>query len=434
MNLASSQSRTPRSLLLDGYRLCGFLLAPVAILLCLWRLIRGQEEFYRAGERFGFSSSPRPDGRLAWLHGASIGEVVALLPLAQRLLSGEPRLHVLITSTTRASAFVLAQRMPDRCRHQYVPYDYPGAVKRFLAHWHPDLAVWTESELWPHLILAVHARGIPMAQVSAYMSQISYLRWKRIPRTASALLNCFQLCMARDEATAMRFSDLRGRDIEGIANMKEVAFDLPYKEEDLNELTTRLALRPCWLATNSHEGEELMLARVHARLRQRYPELLLLIAPRRPERARSIARTLEVIAGRTQSRSEGSLPNTSSSLYVIDSFGELGLFYRAVSLVFLGGSLISKGGHNPLEPARLNCFVLHGNHVSAYGALFAELDNSGGAQTIYDEDTLENAIDGFLREPERLRSGGLAAGRFARERGSGVVDKLARRLLALMDA
>lgn len=426
------RSKAPKSLVLEIYRLGGLLLGPVAVFFCLWRLVRRQEELHRTGERFGFSSQPRPQGRLVWFHGASIGEVVALLPLVQRLLESDPQLQVLITSTTRASALVLSQRMPERCRHQYVPYDYPGAVNRFLEHWHPELAVWTESELWPHLILGARRHGIPMAQVSAYMSQTSYQRWQRVHRAAFVLLNCFQLCMARDKAAATRFGRLREREVEGIANMKETAFELPCKEEDLAILNESLASRPCWLATNSHEGEELMLARVHARLRQRYPELLLLLAPRRPERARSLGRLLESVSGRVQLRSAQSLPDISSSLYVIDGFGELGLFYRAVSLIFLGGSLIHKGGHNPLEPACLNCFVLHGPNVSAYAALYAELDSSGGGQSVHDEDALAEAIDGLLRDPEHLRRGALAARCFADARGSGIVDDLAKRLLALM--
>ena len=421
-----------KNLLLQVWLLAGFLLAPAAGLLCLWRLARGQEERMRVGERFGRAGLPRSEGRLVWLHGASIGEVVALLPLTRRLLEGDGRLQVLITSTTRASALILAQRMPPRCCHQYVPYDYPGAVRRFLRHWQPDLAVWTESELWPHLILATRARNIPMAQVSAWMSERSWRRWRRVPRAASALLNCFSLCMARDEAAARRLRDLRGRACDAVANLKEAAADLPCNDEALAALQTRIQERPCWLATNSHEGEEMLLSRAHAELRRRHPHLLLLLAPRRPERARALARGLDPAAGPVQLRSEQRLPAADTGIYVIDSFGELGLFYRAVPLVFLGGSLIAQGGHNPLEPARLNCLVLHGAHVAAYASLFAALDAAGGGQAIENENALVQAVDRLLQQPGLVRQGGAAAGRFARARGDGILDETAQRLLALM--
>ena len=420
------------SRLLRAWRLAGLLLAPVALLLCLWRLARGQEERARLGERFGRAGLPRPEGRLVWLHGASIGEVVALLPLARQLLQGDARLQILITSTTRASALILAQRMPPRCRHQYVPYDYPGAVRRFLRHWRPDLAVWTESELWPHLILATRARGVPMAQVSAWMSERSWRRWRRVPRSAAALLNCFSLCMARDEAAAGRLCDLRGRACDAVANLKEAAAELPCDAARLAALQAGIEGRPCWLAANSHAGEEALLARAHARLRRRHPHLLLLLAPRRPERARALARALGTAAGPVRLGSEQALPAADTGIHVVDSFGELGLFYRAVPLVFLGGSLVGRGGHNPLEPARLDCLVLHGPHVAAYAALFAALDAAGGGLAVDGEEALEEAVDGLLRQPRRLREGGAAAGRFARARGEGIVEEAARRLLALM--
>ena len=431
---------TPPSRLLRIWRFCGFLLAPLASVLALWRLLRGQEEGARLGERFGRTSRPRPAGRLVWLHGASIGEVVALLSLARRLLREDARLHILFTSTTRASALIVAQRMRrfdlSRCCHQYAPYDYPGAVLRFLRHWRPDLAIWTESELWPHLILATRSRGIPMAQVSAWMSETSWRRWRRFPRAAEELLNCFSLCLPRDEAAAARLRDLRRRPCDAVLNLKEAAETLPFDADELAALRAGIGSRPCWLAGNTHAGEEIILAQAHAELRQRHPRLLLLLAPRRPERARALVRALQPWGGRIRLRSEAKLPPPDSDIFIIDSFGELGLFYRAVSLVFLGGSLVERGGgHNPLEPARLGCRVLHGSHVSAYSALFAALDAAGGGQSIADASALVAALGALLRQPQSLRQGAEAARDFARARDAQAtagLDATAQRLLALM--
>lgn len=424
-----------KSLLLECYRLCGVLLAPVAVLLCLWRLVRGQEERARIGERFGFAKQSRPPGRLIWFHGASIGEVVALLPLVNNLLERDEHLQVLITSTTRGSSMVLSSRMPPRCLHQYVPYDYPGAVRRFLSHWRPDLAVWTESELWPHLILQARSNGILMAQVSAYMSATSFQRWRFAPHAARMLLESFSICLARDETASHRLSDLLGRKIDGIANLKEVTLELPFDAAELAALQESIGSRPCWLATNTHEGEEEMLARVHQRLRSGHPDLLLVLAPRRVERADAIVRVLErELDGRVQLRSHTRLPQADSSVYVVDSFGELGLFYRMFDMVFLGGSLTSQGGHNPLEPARLGCFVLHGGHVAAYAYLFKTLDAYGGGMCVPDEGALADAVSKRLRDTSLLKRESAMAKRFALERGGGMVDDVATRLLALMNS
>lgn len=424
-----------KSRLLECYRLFGVLLAPIAALLCLWRLICGQEERVRVGERFGFAKQSRPQGRLIWFHGASIGEVVALLPLINCLLGRDADLQALITSTTRGSSMVLLSRMPPRCRHQYVPYDYPGAVQRFLSHWRPDLAVWTESELWPHLILCTHSIGISMAQVSAYMSATSYRRWRLVPRAARVLLESFSMCLARDKTASHRLSDLLGREIDGIANLKESTLELPFDSDELAALQERIAARPCWLATNTHEGEEEMLARAHQRLRLSHPDLLLVLAPRRVERVSTIVRELECEVGeRVHLRSHTRLPQADSSVYIVDSFGELGLFYQAFDMVFLGGSLIPQGGHNPLEPARLGCFVLHGEHVAAYADLFEALDAQGGSACVLHEDALVEAVSKRLHDTSLLKKESAMAMQFAIERGGGMVDDVAAHLLALLDS
>ena len=422
---------------LRAWRLGGFLLAPVAAILALWRLARGQEERHRLRERFGYATLPRPEGKLIWLHGASIGEVTALLPLARRLMQEDSHLQILLTSTTRASSLIVTQRIKQynlsRFRHQYAPYDYPAAVHRFLHHWRPHLAIWTESELWPHLILATRSRGVPMAQVSAWMSENSWRRWRRFPRATAEMLNLFSLCLPRDESAANRLRDLRHRPCDAVTNLKEAAADLPFDAAELAAMRTRLGSRPCWLATNTRAGEEIILAQAHARLRRRHPHLLLLLAPRRPERARALVRALQPCAQRIQLRSNTNLPLPETGIYIIDSFGELGLFYRAVPLVFLGGSLVAPGGgHNPLEPARLNCFLLHGPHVSAYSSLFAALDAAGGGQPTTDETALTNAVDTLLQQPQSLQQGAEAAHRFAAARGAGILDATAQKLLSLM--
>ena len=325
----------------------------------------GKEDPARWPERLGRTAIPRPEGRLAWLHGVSVGESLSLLPLIDRIRTARPDVAVLVTSGTRSSADLLATRLPPGAGHQYAPLDVPSAVRRFLDHWRPDLGVLVESELWPNLILVAQARGVRLALVSAKLSARSLVGWRRAPGAARAVLGAFDLLLARDPDAAECFATLGGR-VDGLTDLKFGAPPLPVDEAEWARARDVLGDRPVLLAASTHPGEEEVVLRA---FRAAAPDqaTLLILAPRHPARGEavaSLAREIGLAVGRrTLGDGLGEAP-----VYVADTMGELGLWYRLAELAVIGGSLTEEGvgGHNPLEPARLGCPFISGPEVSAW--------------------------------------------------------------------
>jgi 3-deoxy-D-manno-octulosonic-acid transferase len=375
------------------------------------RLARGKEDPQRLGERRGIASRPRPAGFLAWVHAASVGEAVSALSLVDRLIA---RGSVLLTTGTVTSGQIMSARLPEGALHQYVPVDRPDWVARFLDHWRPDLGLWLESELWPNLVTATAARGTPMVLVNARMSERSASRWRWLPWTIRPLLDAFDLCLAQSEESASRFRALGALRVEAPGNLKFAAPPLPVDEAELARLRAVIGDRPCWLAASTHPGEEALAGRVHEALAARHPRLLTLIAPRHPARGSDIAAALP---GRVTRRTAGEGP--TGDIYVADTLGELGLFYRVAPVVLIGKSMLEHGGHNPLEPARLGAAVLHGPNMQNFIEAVALL---GDALTpIAGEAELVAAVDRLLADPAQCTSLG-ALSRERATRGGNALD------------
>lgn len=385
------------------YRLATALGAPLVGLWLNRRRAAGKEEAARQGERMGRAGRARPTGELVWLHAASVGESVSALPLIERLLSNRPDTHALVTTVTVTSARIMAERLPERAFHQYAPVDTPGAVRRFLDHWTPDRAIWIESELWPNMIAMSRARGIPLALVNARLSERSFRRWRRAPRLISGVLRAFDLVLAQSADAASRLHQLGAPTAEALGNLKDDAPPLAADPAALAELTAGVGDRRLWLAASTHEGEETAAAAAHRHLGARHPDLLTVIAPRHPPRGGEIARVLRAEGFRLAQRSAGDAIEPDTEIYLADTLGELGLFYRVSPVVFVGGSLIPHGGQNPLEPARLGCAILYGPHMENFRDAVARLREAGGAIELARAEALGNALGGLL-DDEAMRT------------------------------
>jgi len=312
---------------------------------------------------------------------------------------------VLVTTGTVTSARLLATRLPEgRAWHQYVPVDRPAYVRRFLDHWRPDLALWVESELWPNLVTATQARGIPLLLINGRMSQGSFTRWQRWPGIINPVIGAFDLCLAQDMVQAERLRQLGARRALSVGDLKSAAGPLPVSEPELAKLAAQAAGRPLWLAASTHEGEEAIAAAAHHRLRERWPDLLSIVVPRHPARASSIAAMLRERGLHVARRSAGEAIDAAVEVYLGDTLGELGLFYRLAGIAFVGGSLVPSGGHNPLEAALLDCAVLHGPDMSNCAAIARDLAAAGAALTVRDTDELAASLSRLLADPaERAR-------------------------------
>jgi 3-deoxy-D-manno-octulosonic-acid transferase len=406
-----------------AYRAATSVLEPAAAGLLRWRERRGLEDPLRLAERQGFASRPRPEGPLAWLHGASIGETLSMLPLVEKLT--ERGMGVLVTSGTRTSAALLQQRLPPGALHQFVPLDVPRYVRRFLDHWQPNLALLAESEIWPNLVLELDARVVPLILVNGRMSDRSFRRWRRLPQAIEPLLQRFTLCLAQSRGDADRLAELGALRVSISGNLK---FDVPAPTADpraVAQLSSLLAGRAVWLAASTHPGEEELCAAAHRALAERFPGLLTIVAPRHPRRGADVA-DIAAEAGLTAAlRSEGQQPARDTDIYVADTVGEMGLFYRVAPIAFMGGSLVRHGGQNPIEPAKLGAAILHGPHVHNFGEAYAALDRAGGARSVEDGEGLAHALDELLGGPARVRAMARAAGEAMQGLG-GAVERTLR--------
>jgi 3-deoxy-D-manno-octulosonic-acid transferase len=404
-------------------------LQPLAPLLLRQRAARGKEDPARRGERLGQASRPRPDGKLVWVHGASVGESLAALPLIERLLTDG--FAVLVTSGTVTSATILAQRLPSGAFHQYVPLDTPDAVTRFLDHWKPLAGLFVESDLWPNLIGAAKARGVKLALVNARISEKSATNWKRAPKMAASLLGAFDMVLAQDAEIAARFDSLGAHNITMVGSLKADAPPLAADAKALATLQEMIGDRPVLVAAQTHEGEDETILPAHDLLKTRFPDLLTIIVPRHPARGLAIAMLSGARgAGR---RALGDPITPATSVYVADTLGEMGLFYRLAPFCFLGGSLVPLGGHNPLEPALLNCAVLAGPHRDNARTAFSAVLDAQGFGTVQSSTDIARDAARLLSDPVLAARTGEAA-RNGAATLQGAVDKSVTLLKVMLDA
>jgi 3-deoxy-D-manno-octulosonic-acid transferase len=397
-----------RPAMLALYRLAMQASEPFASALLRSRARRGKEDAARVGERLGRASAQRPAGALVWLHAVSVGESVSLLPLIERIRADRPSLAILVTTGTRSSAELLAQRLPAGAIHQYAPIDTPGAIGRFLDHWRPGAGVFVESELWPNLILAARERGVRLALISARMTEASADGWRRAPAAAKAVLGAFELALAQDAETEARLVSLGGR-VVGRLNLKRHGAALAADPAEVAALRGVIGERPVVLAASTHPGEEALAASCVLPGRP-----LRIIAPRHPDRGDEIAAELSLWRFSVARRSWGERPDPGADVYLADRLGEMGLLFLVADVVVMGGGFVETvGGHNPLEAARLGRGVVTGPHVANHAEVYAEMVAVGAAIVVQDPAELARAVSALLVQPGLARAMGERALAFA---------------------
>jgi len=416
-----------------AWRAAATLAAPGLRLHLHLRVQRGKEDAERVGERRG-EAADRPPGRLFWLHAASVGETLSAIPVLVAMAAADPALRFLVTTGTRTAATLLPRRLPPdlvpRVAHRYAPLDVPAWVARFLDGWRPDAAAFVESELWPNLIAALHRRNVPLALVNARLSSASAARWRRwAPRLAAQLLGGFTHILAQSAADAERLRKLGAVRTTAPGNLKLAAAPLPADADALAALRTAIADRPVWLAASTHPGEEAIAAVAHRALLATLPDLLLVIAPRHPERGVALAGSLGAGVAR---RAAAALPGRETAIYVADTMGELGLFYRVAQVTLVGGSLVAHGGQNPLEPARLGCAILVGPHTENFAEPVARLLAAGGARRVAANPQALAAAVGELLDAPDARAAMVAAAAAAVAPAETLVADVADALLGLL--
>ena len=393
----------------------------------------GKEDVKRFNERVGRPTKPRPDGRLIWLHGASVGESISMLPLINRLLEIYPDAHVMVTTGTTTSAEVMAKRLPERAFHQYLPIDNPVFAARFVRHWQPTIALWFESEFWPAMLSTIKRRNIPLILINGRISIKSFKRWQQFDFVIKELLDCFTACLGQSEEDAYRLRALGAKDAMCLGNLKYAGLPIPVDEEKKKESQDEIGERPVWLASSTHSDEEVKIGRHLKDLLAKHSGLLTIIAPRHPNRGVEIKNALREkyqLNVALRSANEKIMPETE--VYIADTIGEMGIWYELCPIVFIGGSLIPHGGQNFMEPSRCRDAVIVGPHMHNFTDAMNRAKRADGIIQVDETVDLIDMVDQLLSNKELLEAKRSLAYNWATSEAK-VLDGIAEKIQGYME-
>lgn len=365
----------------------------------------GKEDLKRFNERMGKPALKRPNGKLIWFHGASVGESISMLPLINKLLELHPEAHVMVTTGTTTSADIMAKRLPERAFHQYIPIDNPVFAARFIKHWQPSLVLWFESDFWPGMLSAIKKRGIPLLLINGRISNKSFKRWQQFDFISKELLNCFTFCLGQSEEDAYRLRMLGAKETACLGNLKYAGLPIPIDSEKLSILKRQIGSRPVWLVSSTHHDEEAKIARFIPEIQLAIPDLLTIIAPRHPQRGQEVCSAVKEISGLNCSLRSADEPITKKNdVYIADTIGEMGLWYSLCPLVFIGGSLIPHGGQNFIEPSRMRDAVIVGPHMHNFTDAMNRAKKADAIIQVNDVLELKDMVISLLKHPELLEA------------------------------
>ncbi|MCP5361222.1 MAG: 3-deoxy-D-manno-octulosonic acid transferase [Hyphomicrobiales bacterium] len=389
-------------MLLKFYRWLTVITGPIIDLYLIHRRRKGKEDPKRFSERLGHASFPRPAGALVWVHASSVGEAMSVLPLIRAILEEYKELSVLLTTGTVTSSSLLEGKLPPRAFHQFVPIDKLVTVRRFLDHWKPDIGMFVESELWPNLIVETAHRGCTLLLINARMSKDAFETWRRARGIAEKMLRSFALTLAQSDDDKKRLETLGATNVRSLGNLKFDAPALPADPKETGRMVSQIGERPLWLAASTHEGEERIAAEIHNALKKEIDGLLTILVPRHPERGVGIAELCRSeFQLKTALRSKQDPILETTDIYIANTIGELGLFYRLSGIAFLGGSLVQHGGQNPLEAARLECAILAGPYTTNFARIYDALIQGEAAIRVRSKEELIDMLRTLLKTPAK---------------------------------
>ena len=384
----------------------------------------GKEDRQRAPERWGKTDRSRDySRRLVWFHAASVGESVALLDVIRKILAENGEWRVMVTTLTRTSAKIMADTLPEGAVHQMIPFEHKPSIRRFLAHWQPDLVVWTESDIWPLMLSEIHRQKIPAVMVNGVISERSYSRLKRLKGSIETLLSPFETGLIKDEDALNRYRALglaKGK-LHCVGSLKEAAVMDAVDTSIKNQVLAAINGRDVWLAASTHPSEFTQIMAAHKTLLKTHPGILLIHAPRHPENSVLFAELARVEGWNVAQRSSGALPTNDCEVFLADTIGEMGLWHSVSPISFIGGSLSADRGHNPFEAAAHGSAILFGWSVEHFEDVYQKYEAAGAAIQVTDAQSLAEKIR-ILLVPENRQNIVGAAARVRRE-GAGAFKK-----------
>tara|TARA_Y100001936_G_scaffold176057_1_gene172646 strand:- start:1339 stop:2604 length:1266 start_codon:yes stop_codon:yes gene_type:complete len=412
------------------YNLMTKIIRPLFYLFFIYRFLKNKEERGKYSERKGFSSNKKPKGKIVWVHAASVGEALSSLPLIDKLKELSPKISILITTSTKTSKEIIVKKKIDDLIHQYAPWDNEKFCTNFLNFWQPDLAIFLESEIWPNLLNETNKKNIPLCLVNARITDNTFKKWLKFPKTIKYLLSFFSIIIAQDELSKIKLQKLGAKNIFVYGNLKNDSKKLLYDIEDFRKYDEFLKEKSLLVAASTHEGEEVEIINKFKSLLIELPNLFLVVAPRHPDRRSNLVKIIKK-SGFTDKdfilRSSNDYLDQNIKIFLLDSIGELGYFYKKSNAVIMGGAFGYFGGHNPIEPALFENAIFSGPNFYNFKDEYNQLLKNDGAKIIYDMDDLS-----ILKNKEKLLSMAKNSKIFS-ENIKGTADKISVKLIGLLN-
>ena len=366
------------------------LISPIIVLL---RILKNKEDKYRFKEKFCFFSKNKGNGKLIWFHGSSVGEILSVIPLIEKLEKKKSINKILITSSTLSSSNVLSKFKLKKTIHQFFPIDSYILTKQFLNYWKPSLAIFIESEIWPNMLMNIKKKSVPLILLNARITKKSYNQWSMISSTSKILFGSFDICLSQNHETQKYLKSLGSKKIKFIGNLKYSESRNEKKNNFDNNLKKTFKSKKIWCAASTHNTEEKICALAHKKLKKKYRNLLTVIIPRHTQRVKDIIGEIKDLGLKIQTHSTSSKLSKNTEIFIVDTYGETKPFYKICKTVFLGGSLINHGGQNPLEPARLGCKIFHGPYVQNFTEVYKLLEKNNLSSKFQNIDQLTLLVD-----------------------------------------
>jgi len=375
------------------YRILINLTIFISPLIILVRLIKKKEDKIRFKEKFCFFSKKRGNGKLIWFHGSSVGEILSIIPLVEKLEKKNSVGKILITSSTLSSSKVLSKFNLKKTIHQFFPIDSNFLTKKFLNYWNPSVAIFIESEIWPNMLINIKKESMPLILLNARITKKSYNKWGMFPSTSKILFNTFDACFSQNKETIKYLRSLGAKKIKFLGNLKYSESKTQKNNSFDSSLKKIFKSKKIWCAASTHNTEEKLCALAHKKLKKKYRNLLTIIIPRHTQRTNDIINEIKDLKIEIQTRSIDNKLRKNTEIFLVDTYGETKSFYKICKTVFLGGSLINHGGQNPLEPARLGCKVLHGPNVQNFAEVYKLLEKNNLSSKFKNINQLTTLID-----------------------------------------
>ena len=377
------------------YRLLINLIIVISPILILIRIIKNKEDTKRFKEKFCFFSNKRVKGKLIWFHGSSVGEILSIIPLIEKLENERSINSILITSSTLSSSKVLTKFKFKKTIHQFFPIDSNYLTKKFLDYWKPSIAIFIESEIWPNMLINIKKKKIPLILLNARITKKSYKRWKAIP-SSSELFKNFDLSLPQNSETKKYLVSLGAKNIKLLGNLKFSEIEFRERKKLTKKKKKFFKSRKLWCASSTHNSEEKICALAHKKLKSKHKKLLTIIIPRHIQRVNDIAKEIEILGLISHKHSSKNNIDKNTDIYLVDTYGDTKTFFEICKTVFLGGSIIPHGGQNPLEAARYGCNILHGPHTKNFTEVYELLKKINLTYKIKNSTQLIKLLNQFL--------------------------------------